>query len=327
MKKYIILSIALMCLFINTSVLAVKVCPDGYRYVDATTCGNFEGTFRLDVVGIDESEILKRYINGTRTRENLLVDTSWVTVNSSNIDDILNTPKVDENIKVYDFANLMTNSEEEYLKTQIDTFIERTGYDCIVLTTLNNNKYSEMEYADDFFDYNNFQHSGILFLIDMDNRKVYISTGGACQDKYNPYIDTIIDAGYSDLKNGDYFSSFTKMIDTSQGIYLNPSNYRISNGNSSMTSEQRLKLFLGLDLCVCIIVFTVIYFTNRLKIKAVNIASYYLLPTSHINFNHVFRNMTVSKVRINTDSGSSGIGGGSHFSGGGISHGGGGRSF
>ena len=55
----------------------------------------------------------------SRTEDNLLVS-SDITVTSQNIDNILNTPAVDASEKVYDFAELLTLSEEEKLYHQVE---------------------------------------------------------------------------------------------------------------------------------------------------------------------------------------------------------------
>ena len=324
-KIIVLLLILLLTISFSMPVYASKVCPDGYSKKDEFTCiDKFGLEYKLDVIGIESTAVASKYINGTRTRDNLLVDTSYITVNDNNIDDILNTPKVNETLKVYDFANLLTVSEELLLYTQIETFMSRTDYDCIVLTIDDNNKGTAMKYSDDFYDYNYFgkgkEHSGILFLIDMDTSEIYINTVGLAISKYDPYIDTIIDNGFNDLKNGKYFSCLTKMIDIAESIYDNPSNYK-----ANVKGETSLSTIFAIAIVVTFIVGFIIYRKNRLTIRAVNIANYYLLPTSKINYNHIFRNVSVTKTKISSDSGSSS--GGSHTSGGGISQGGGGRHF
>lgn len=135
----------------------------------------------------------------TRTREDLKVS-SDIYVTEYNIDDILQTPKVDETEKIYDFAEKFTVEEEQVLFQKITEFIQKTQMDMAIVTITENNKNWAMSYADDFYDYNNFgldaQHTGILFLIDFDTREVYISTTGKAIETYS---DTAIELMLDDI--------------------------------------------------------------------------------------------------------------------------------
>ena len=86
------------------------------------------------------------------------------------------TPVVDETKKIYDYANLITDEEEIELYNKVQEFINKYNMDMVIVTINSNPKSSSMEYADDFYDYNNFgkgtNKSGLLFLIDMQNRKI-----------------------------------------------------------------------------------------------------------------------------------------------------------
>lgn len=139
----------------------------------------------------------------TRTEDNLLVSPD-ITVTSQNLDNILGTPAVDASEKVYDFAELLTPSEEEQIYNRVQKFINKTNLDLAVVTINDNNKFSAMEYADDFYDYNDFgtdsEYSGVLFLVDMDTREIYMSTTGKAISMYSDYrIDMTLDAIYQDF--------------------------------------------------------------------------------------------------------------------------------
>ena len=117
----------------------------------------------------------------TRTEDDLKINSS-IKVTESVKKAVLATPKVDASEKVYDFAGLLTESEEASLYNKIMTFINTYNMDMAVVTIDNNNKASTMAYADDFYDYNDFgvgsTFDGLLFLIDMDNREMWISPTG-----------------------------------------------------------------------------------------------------------------------------------------------------
>ena len=82
-----------------------------------------------------------------RSEDNLRIHDS-INVNVNNINNILNTPSVDENEKVYDFADLFSDDEESLIYNEINSFINKSNYDLAVVTINTNNKYDEVEYAD-----------------------------------------------------------------------------------------------------------------------------------------------------------------------------------
>ncbi|MCQ2748641.1 MAG: TPM domain-containing protein [Clostridia bacterium] len=110
-----------------------------------------------------------------RTEDNLMVNPR-IELTDQRVSDIMNTPKVDASEKVYDFADLLSPSEEEILYERVNQFVMNANLDLALVTISENNKYSEVEYADDFYDYNDFgtddNCSGMLFLIDMENRRI-----------------------------------------------------------------------------------------------------------------------------------------------------------
>ncbi len=119
---------------------------------------------------------------------------------------------------IADDADLFSEYEESEIQTAIDDFSEEKNYSLIVVTTEFTSGVSSEEYADDYYDYlidnEGLQENGLLFLIDMDNRNVWISTCGECQLAYNDSeIDTIIDSGYDSLVNGDYAQCILEMTE------------------------------------------------------------------------------------------------------------------
>ena len=255
----------------------------------------------------------------------------------SNKEDILSTPCVDDMDKVYDFADLLTDLEEENLFNLVNNYITSTNYDLAIVTINNNPKDSEISYADDFYDYNSFgkneTRDGSLILIDMDNRVIYISTTGYAIKMYDDNrIDDIIDSGYNNLKNAEYYTCLSNMILKMQDEY--ELGYPDSNKNMEIDSNGKpiksisYKLVFILSSIITLIVSLILYFKSRLKIKVSSTISY--LKNGNITTKQdKFINSSVIHTRIVSDtSSSSGSGGSSfHSSSSGSFHGGGGRSF
>lgn len=267
----------------------------------------------------------------TRTEDNLLVKDS-INVTEYNKDIILATPAIDAKEKVYDFADLFTDSEEERLYEDIGEYINSYNMDLAVVTINDNNKLNAQEYAQDFYDYNDFRTDGVLFLIDMDTREIYMTTTGSAIDMYNDYrIDQILDSVYYYVSSGDYYDTASSFIDevsyyASIGL-PNDSNYGYSD--KVIFADIFLKCFL-IALVVTVIIMVILVMKNRMVKKATSSREYLVKETMKINHvSETFLGAFVSKVRRSHDSGSSGGGGGSSISSGssGVSHGGGGRSF
>lgn len=267
----------------------------------------------------------------TRTEDNLLVKDS-INVTEYNKDIILATPAIDAKERVYDFADLFTDSEEERLYEDITEYINSYNMDLAVVTINDNNKLNAQEYAQDFYDYNDFRTDGILFLIDMDTREIYMTTTGSAIDMYNDYrIDQILDSVYYYVSSGNYYDTASSFIDevsyyASVGL---PSDGGYSYDSKVVFADIFLKCFL-IALIVTIVIMIILVMKNRMVKKATSSREYLVKETMKINHvSETFLGAFVSKVRRSHDSGSSGGGGGSSISSGssGVSHGGGGRSF
>ena len=272
-----------------------------------------------------------------RTKDNLRVREKFI--QNNNLNDILNTPCIDEVEKVYDFADLLTDTEETDLYNEAMDYIKNTNYDLAIVTINENPKKSEVEYADDFYDYNNFgltdTRDGLVLLIDMDNRQLYISTTGYAIKMYDDNrIEGILDSGYSYIKQEMYYNTLSEMIKTlkvyyDKGYPASNSNLNIdSNGNVSYIKYISYPLVIILSSIITLIISLILYNMSRLKIKVLSTVSYLKNKNLSTKEDHLYNTIVTHHLR-SSDSSSSGGGGGSsfHTSSSGSSHGGGGRGF
>ena len=146
----------------------------------------------------------------------------------------LSTTEVAE---VFDYAMLLSESEIADLEMQIADMKEKTDWDIFAVTTDYAEGKSTMAYADDFYDeYTAEDSDGILVLIDMDNREIYISTcGEAIRYLTDARIERVLDDGYYYVSNGDYASCLSAMLSTAEyyydaGINENQYNYDVETG-------------------------------------------------------------------------------------------------
>lgn len=141
-----------------------------------------------------------------------------------------------EGLKVFDDAGLYTDEEIGELDNQANVISETYNMDIIILTTDAAQGKTSREYADDYYDDNKFgigsEKDGILFLMDMDNGEVYISTSGqAIKYLTDQRIESIIDLAFeSGLEDGDYYGG-------TQGFLSGTKEYLESGIPSNQYSE------------------------------------------------------------------------------------------
>ena len=264
----------------------------------------------------------------TRTEDNYLIN-DWIEVTDSNRGNILNTPSVNADEKIYDFADLYTDSEEKDLYNEVNSYIQSYNMDLVIVTINRNNKSSPQEYADDFYDYNDFgissNRDGILFLIDMQNREIYMSTTGTAIEMYNDYrINEALDSVYTYMSDEDYYEGTSNYIDIIKDYAASgyPNNSTISNKGD----RPSIVTTMIVSLIITIIIMGILISKNKMVRKATTAEEY--LNKESVNIKNisdilVSSNTTKQKIEHNTSSGGSST----HHSSSGGSHGGGGHRF
>ena len=121
-------------------------------------------------------------------------------------------------IKVYDFASLFSLNEIEALQEETTSLAEKYEMDIGIVTTDDAQGKSAMDYADDFYDENDFGYGtnadGLLLLIDMDNREIYISTCGKGISYFTDLrISQMLDSLYNFVSSGNYYGAATDFLD------------------------------------------------------------------------------------------------------------------
>lgn len=126
-----------------------------------------------------------------RTKEEIGVPDD-VVVDSKNLDDILKTPLINPDDRVYDFAELYSEEEERKLYASLRAFTDTTHLDLIILTIDDLDGYSISDYSNNFYDYNEFRDDGISFLIYKGEKEpeIYIGNHGKRDNKvFSIYTD------------------------------------------------------------------------------------------------------------------------------------------
>lgn len=121
-----------------------------------------------------------------------------------------------ESNRVIDEADIIGTSEETKLGSKIKD-IQKDNFDVVILTVNSLGSKSAQDYADDYYDYNNYgfdsEQSGVLFLISKGDRKYHISTKGAGIKAFTDYgIDRVKDEIKPYLSDGKYFEACDEFL-------------------------------------------------------------------------------------------------------------------
>lgn len=281
---------------------------------------------------------------GIRSEDNNYgVNKSEIVISSSNKSNILNTPLVDASEKIYDYAEILDEDEEEYLKGLIDEFINKTNMDMVILTDSKayyRDKDNE-DYAADFYDYNdfgiNFEHySGVIIYRNAYSADPYY---GAYQfGNAQLYFDyerneNTLDAIYSYMVSGRYEDAFSTFISKYKsyyeaGISSEMKHYYIDD----MGYLQKGYTYPWVPALVVSAIVAAIYASINVgrnkMVKKAKLAQDYLIKDEVNVYKQVdqFVNTHTSSYTVSSSSGGSGGGGHSSHSGSsGMGHSGGGR--
>ncbi len=120
-----------------------------------------------------------------------------------------NAPVSELKALVNDYANILTDSEEQKLNQRLQQIKDKYGFDAVIVTTDSYNGMDVSDYADDFYDYSQYGKDGVLLVWNTSEPEIYISTTGKGYDYFTDYgIDLIFDDMTDDLINERYYDAF-----------------------------------------------------------------------------------------------------------------------
>lgn len=244
------------------------------------------------------------------------------------------------NQSIYDYAALFTDEEVQSLQTQINEIRATYHMDAFILTTDDAQGKTSMAFADDFFfdlGYGNAKANGILMLIDMDNRQVWMSSSGSAISYFtDARIQLIYEKVRSKLSDGEYYDASKLFLNKVELIVSSP----IPVSSSEQTSLPKAKLTAtdylmrgGISALIAFIVSLITYFSICHSYTHPKFTQPVTTPDrSSVNYTEKqdrFMHSHTTKIRLQkNDTHDSGGGGSStHSSSGGGTFGGGGGSF
>ncbi len=224
-----------------------------------------------------------------------------------------------------DDADLLTNSEEEYLDAKLERISEEQECEVAIVTVYSLNGKTATEYADDFFDYNGYGYGdnddGILLLVSMEDRDVAISTYGFAIEAFtDAKQDYMYDEFLPYLSDGDYKEAFSTFADLCDEIITR------ARAGTPIFSGRRLLVSLGVGVVFAFIITAIM--KGKLKSVRYQPAANSYVQQNSLNISlskDLFLYRKVDRREIPKSDGSGGSS--THRSSSGRSHGGSSRKF
>lgn len=255
--------------------------------------------------------------------------------------------------QVIDNAGLFSSPEIDQMEAIIECIEREHEVDMVVLTTTDTpDDYSESmwrvrDYADDFYDNGGYgmgeDYSGMLILLDMNNRVMWLSTGGVMIEYINDSREEdILDRAYTHLSMGNYGEAIIAALERvetlmnkgrEEGIFLydEVTGKRLSGIYNALTAGE-IGVATIAGIAAAALVFLCVGSSYNLKGSTYSYDRSANTSVRLTQDDEVYVRQFITRTPRNTGShGPSGGGrsGGSgvHRSSGGRSHGGGGRRF
>lgn len=237
---------------------------------------------------------------------------------------------------VIDDAGLIKASDEKELDKKIKN-IQKDKFDVVILTVKSLDGKSAQDYADDYYDNNDYgldnEKSGVLFLVSKGDRKYHISTKGAGIKAFTDYgIGRIKEEIKSYLSDGDYFDACDEFLNITKDFvkaYKDGTPYDTDNPYNEEIDYVILEV---IALVIAFVIALISVGIMRLRMntaKPKGTAMEYIKKGSFklTSEKDIFMYSTVTKTAKPKDNDNSAGGSTTHVSSSGSEHGGGGGSF
>lgn len=237
---------------------------------------------------------------------------------------------------VIDDAGLIKASDEKELDKKIKN-IQKDKFDVAILTVKSLDGKSAQDYADDYYDNNDYgldnEKSGVLFLVSKGDRKYHISTKGAGIKAFTDYgIGRIKEEIKPYLSDGDYFDACDEFLNITKDFvkaYKDGTPYDTDNPYNEEIDYVILEV---IALVIAFVIALISVGIMRLRMntaKPKGTAMEYIKKGSFklTSEKDIFMYSTVTKTAKPKDNDNSAGGSTTHVSSSGSEHGGGGGSF
>lgn len=237
------------------------------------------------------------------------------------------TDTVDQ-VPVYDQAGLLTPSEVEMLSGRATDLGLKYDISVVIVTTPSTDGRLAMQYADDFYDYNGYKEDGILLLISMDPREIYISTTGkVIQIITNANVEKVLDDMFNrnDISSGEYYGAANTFLD-------DVDRYMAAGPGGKIRELTMVEILVPVGLAI-LVALIMVSSVKKNYAKGRQAPNYNYRRMAKANYSRIDDHLTDKRLssyvipKSTGSSGGGGGGGGTRTGSSGRSHGGGGRRF
>ena len=263
--------------------------------------------------------------------------------------------KADPALQVVDQEDRIDDAMEQRIIDAIDAIESKHQVDLVVLVTSNtpadysDSLYRVRDFADDFYDYTGYgmgeDFSGLLYLIDLNNRVQWISTGGVMISYINDMREErILDAAEPYLKNNNWgYAALAAMQQT--GVFMDQGQMKGTFIYDEVTGKRLSGIYNPLEpfeillaaiagVAVAAVIVGAVSGSYSLKgrtyayeLKKNSTAEMLADEEQYLRESVTRRARSTDSVGGSSSGGGRSFGSGSHRSSSGRSHGGGGRRF
>lgn len=228
---------------------------------------------------------------------------------------------VDTSLSVYDYADLLTDSEEQQLASQAYALSQKHQMDFVIVTIADDEGMSTQDYAQDFYDYNAFSPDGLLLLINMDIRELWICGTGTGENIFHDgQIENILDDIYGYASDNNFYQTAAEFLESADEIAVRATESPVAR------NLRRIPFFLLGGAVIAGISLAFMISANKLRRTATEASAYERDGGVHLTHRQdMFLHSSVTRTPRQTNNRSSS--GGGHIGSSGTSHSGGGRSF
>lgn len=154
--------------------------------------------------------IIRRKISRLVILPLLLVILVWIT----------HTEAGAQSRQVYDNASIFSEEEIMLLTDAVDELEDLTNWDAMVITVDDPAVFSAQNYAEEKFNELTSKDDGIVYLLDMNGRELYIATAGeAFLYMVDVRLNEALDDAFPYAKEGDYGQAMNAMIKATESFY------------------------------------------------------------------------------------------------------------
>lgn len=229
-----------------------------------------------------------------------------------------------DKLHIYDYAGYLSDTERQNIEKKLSAISDTYAIDLIVLTYEELNGVDPQDYAESFYDNNNFKDDGLILLIDIYEGWYAVSISGEAMNFISDdEIDIIVQDYMADyLYSGDYYKAFEVFCDKFDYYYKYNNSHAVSSTKTISGTNIAISLVCSgiVSLIVALILKGQLHTANKQ-----NLAMNYIDQGSFIitGYSDYLINTRISKTPISNNNSNGRMNNGNrsaHISSSGISH-------